>query len=452
MKMKFLSSLPIRKKLLLLVAAAILPALGIILYTGIDNRNSELASAKREIMLLAQSLAAQQDQTVIGIKQILLTLALLPEVKNLDVKACNDIFADILERNPIYSTIGAVTPDGNVFAASAPFISGSINIADRKHFKDAVRTRDFAAGEYSVERVSGIPSITFAYPVINESGKLAAVLVVGFKLDSYQQFISKVDLPKGSVFGIADYKNLMLYRFPQDDNIPYGRLITFPYVKDIKPDSPETFEERMGGDGVYRTYAHKWLWLRHNEPPYLSIYVGLPEATITRRADIALIRNLILLGLAVFLAMAAAWIIGGAIIVKPLNTIADKTRQIGGGRTDVRTHLLYTQDELGQLAKSFDDMVIALDQTNNKRTAAEKEREALIAELSKALANIKTLKGLLPICASCKKIRDDKGYWEQIETYVRDHSEANFSHSICPDCMKKLYPEFYKDVDDDSNK
>ena len=64
--------------------------------------------------------------------------------------------------------------------------------------------------------------------------------------------------------------------------------------------------------------------------------------------------------------------------------------------------------------------------------------------LQKALAKVKTLSGFLPICAHCKKIRDDKGYWNQIEVYIRDHSEADFSHSICPECAKNLYPEFYK--------
>ena len=54
------------------------------------------------------------------------------------------------------------------------------------------------------------------------------------------------------------------------------------------------------------------------------------------------------------------------------------------------------------------------------------------------------ISGMLPICANCKKIRDDKGYWNQIEAYIGDHSEAEFSHGICPDCAKKLYPEFYK--------
>jgi len=74
------------------------------------------------------------------------------------------------------------------------------------------------------------------------------------------------------------------------------------------------------------------------------------------------------------------------------------------------------------------------------------EKEKLILDLQEALAKVKQLSGLLPICASCKKIRDDKGYWNQIETYISEHSEALFSHAICPECGKKLYPEYYDKV------
>jgi ligand-binding sensor domain-containing protein len=70
-----------------------------------------------------------------------------------------------------------------------------------------------------------------------------------------------------------------------------------------------------------------------------------------------------------------------------------------------------------------------------------RERE-LSARVEEAVAHIKVLRGLLPICASCKKIRDDRGYWSQMETYIHEHSQAEFSHSICPDCMQRLYPEF----------
>lgn len=72
---------------------------------------------------------------------------------------------------------------------------------------------------------------------------------------------------------------------------------------------------------------------------------------------------------------------------------------------------------------------------------------AKIREVQEALAQIKTLRGIVPICASCKKIRDDAGYWRQVEAYVAAHSEATFSHGICPDCMAKLYPEYLDDSD-----
>jgi PAS domain S-box-containing protein len=75
------------------------------------------------------------------------------------------------------------------------------------------------------------------------------------------------------------------------------------------------------------------------------------------------------------------------------------------------------------------------------RKHAEEERGRLIEELRQALASVKTLSGLLPICASCKKIRDDRGYWNQIESYIRDHSEAQFTHGLCPECLARLYPE-----------
>ncbi len=79
------------------------------------------------------------------------------------------------------------------------------------------------------------------------------------------------------------------------------------------------------------------------------------------------------------------------------------------------------------------------------RRQTEAEREKLISELKEALAKVKTLHGLLPVCANCKKIRDDGGYWNRIETYIEDHSEAEFSHSICPECEQELYPELFEE-------
>lgn len=85
--------------------------------------------------------------------------------------------------------------------------------------------------------------------------------------------------------------------------------------------------------------------------------------------------------------------------------------------------------------------VIGIFEDITERKLVEKDRERLIRELQDALSKIKTLGGLIPICASCRRVRDDKGYWSQIEAYIRDHSEVDFSHGLCPDCAKNYYAE-----------
>lgn len=82
----------------------------------------------------------------------------------------------------------------------------------------------------------------------------------------------------------------------------------------------------------------------------------------------------------------------------------------------------------------------------------EEERERLISELQEALKKVRTLSGLLPICASCKKIRDDKGYWNQLEIYIQEHTQAEFSHGLCPDCLKKLYPDIFPTIQEEKEK
>ena len=96
-----------------------------------------------------------------------------------------------------------------------------------------------------------------------------------------------------------------------------------------------------------------------------------------------------------------------------------------------------------RMASGFGELAaIALRNSRDRdaRDKAEQEKERVIEELKVALDQVKKLSGLLPICSACKKVRDDRGYWNQIESYIRDHSEADFSHSICPECAQKLYP------------
>jgi len=102
-------------------------------------------------------------------------------------------------------------------------------------------------------------------------------------------------------------------------------------------------------------------------------------------------------------------------------------------------------DADAKIAQSFGELAaIALQNSQNlaKRIRVEEQQEALIQDLENALAHVKQLSGLLPICSICKKIRDDKGYWNQIESYIQDRTDAQFTHSICKSCVKEYYPEY----------
>jgi DNA repair exonuclease SbcCD ATPase subunit len=111
---------------------------------------------------------------------------------------------------------------------------------------------------------------------------------------------------------------------------------------------------------------------------------------------------------------------------------------------DLKKYKEHLEELVGERTNELKMTNEQLQQEITERKHAEEERETLILELRDALSKIKTLSGMLPICSSCKKIRDDKGYWNQIESYIKSHSEAEFSHSICPECAKNIYPDFYK--------
>jgi len=121
-------------------------------------------------------------------------------------------------------------------------------------------------------------------------------------------------------------------------------------------------------------------------------------------------------------------------------TIKDEELQLqrkDGSTIDVSLNVSAVRDEKGNILRSR-----SVWRDITKRKAVEAEREELIENLQEALKEIKTLKGILPICSFCKKVRDDKGRWEHLEVYVHKYSDANISHGVCPECAKEHYPGF----------
>ena len=121
-----------------------------------------------------------------------------------------------------------------------------------------------------------------------------------------------------------------------------------------------------------------------------------------------------------------------------------------GARTEAEVTVdgeKYYFDLVAEPLRDANGTIVGLTCSATDITAAKKnliERERLIAQLQEALDEVKMLGGLLSICASCKRIRDERNYWEPLESYIQSHSEAKFSHGVCPDCLRKLYPDYYQ--------
>jgi len=134
------------------------------------------------------------------------------------------------------------------------------------------------------------------------------------------------------------------------------------------------------------------------------------------------------------------------LILTTVSDVENKVKGLNAGADDYVTKPFEVVELIARVNAVLrtKELLEQLKREINERKRTEKEREILIQELKDTLIKVKTLSGLLPICASCKKVRDDSGYWNQIEEYVRDHSEADFSHGICPECMDVLYPGIVK--------
>jgi len=372
-KQGILTSWPIRIKLLLLLLVVFLPASGVIVKSRLDQRKQEIETATNNILLLAQSLAAQQEMITIGTRQMLSTLAQLPDLQRLDPGACNEHFRVLHDRNPSYSIIAAATPDGNMFASSAPFKPGSVNLSDRKHIKDAIRTLDFSAGEYTVGRVSKVQSINYTHPVFDADKNLVAIVIAGFRLDEYVRSIPRENLSTGYAMTITDHAGMRLYHLPDNDAITPGKPIFEDSFKWISSDLEQDIFERVGEDGINRIYAFKRLRLKETSPPYLYMIVSIPKDTIIHKANIQILSNLFILGISAALAMALAWVFGSFIFIRPINHLATAAQRFGKSEMGTRTNLSHTPDELGQLAKSFDDMASMLEMRDIERKNAEEE-------------------------------------------------------------------------------
>ncbi len=176
--------------------------------------------------------------------------------------------------------------------------------------------------------------------------------------------------------------------------------------------------------------------IKHKPIAFIEAIVAMD---ITQKGKTTVNYAMYSLFLAALIGLFSITILIQQIVLKPLKLLTDHTLEVVKTADFTKTISMKRQDEIGDLAISFNTMTKNVSDIGEKQIKLIKEKQNLIDELQEALEDVNTLSGLLPICAKCKKIRDDKGYWNSLEEYIEKHSDASFSHGICSECSDELY-------------
>ncbi|MBI4322383.1 MAG: response regulator [Chloroflexi bacterium] len=365
--MQHLSLGSLRLRLLLVVLLAVVPAIALMLYTGIEQRRQAAVDAEDRALQLARLGASSHESLIEGSRQLLLAMAQLSEVRSHDATACSTLFANILKQYPRYVNLIAVDTNGDAFCSAVPRVGKPYNIADREWLRQTIQTREFVIGQYEIGQLTGKAEVHVAYPVLDASGRLQGVVSAGLDLEWLNRLASEVHLPEGSALSIIDRKGTILARHPEPEKWVGYSLADSSLFRTISS-SQGAAEIDTGGT----KYLHATTLLQsglQTKDMYLTI--GIPAEVAYAEADRALARNLGLLGLVAVVALLAVWVSTNVFVLRQVSALVHATQRLASGDLAARTGLSYGIGELSQLARSFDQMVTALGEREAERNRAE---------------------------------------------------------------------------------
>jgi signal transduction histidine kinase len=371
--MAWLSLASLRTRLLVLVLVAVIPALGLTLYTNLEERQLRKALVQEHAMRLSRLVSADHERLIEDTRRFLVTLARLPAVRDHNPASCNALFADLLAQRSSYGNLGVIGTDGDVFCSALP-MTGPVYAGDRAYFQRAIETRDFAIGEYQIGRITGKATLVFGYPVLDDAGHVRAVVFAALALAWLNELAGQAGLPPGSMLTVIDRKGTILSRYPDDDKW-VGKLMPESLVlKAILAQQGNGTTEASGTDGIARLFSFAPFGGGAAQRADAYVSVGIPAAVAFAGANRILARNLAALGLVAGLALAAAWIGGNLFIVRQVQALVGATKRVAAGEFGARTGLPPGQGELSQLAGAFDQMAESLERAHEQRLLEEELR------------------------------------------------------------------------------
>lgn len=360
----------IRTTLVFLVLVAVLPALGIMLFSGYTLRENMIRSAEATVLRQIQVMASHHEQVIENARLLLATLAKAREMQTLDPLGSTLLLEEMLLRNGAYVALALSDPGGRIVAVSP--VGSFSSIADEAYFQEARQSMRFVMGNYHLRPEARSVVMEFAQPVMDREGVLRGVLVASFDLNYFERIFADAHLPAGSVFTLTDAEGIRLTRFPETEKYTWVPDLPYMIEKMSSGEAEGTFLDK-GADGVRRLYSFKRLQFEDAPSQQLMIRLGQPEDLALAETRKALVRDMILLVLATVMAVTTAWFVGELTIMRRLGRLLFAANRLGTGDLSTRTGLDHGEGELGVLAAAFDRMAESLQVQDYDRRRAEEE-------------------------------------------------------------------------------
>jgi signal transduction histidine kinase len=353
-------------RLFVLVAVALLPAIALQMYNEFDLRRARQVEVQNQALSLAKLAAAEQQQIVQGIRQVLIAMSELPSIKTRDSQACNAYLAAMQQRFPAFITFLVSDLNGQSFCDTNSD-HRPITIAARAYFANILTTGTFTVGEFSSGLSTGRNALQFALPFYGDDGRMGGVIVAGLNLDWLADYIARKGAPEGAALAITDRNGTYLARYPHNDRFVGTKM---PGDKYLKMDARGAVDI-LDIDGVERIEGYSAL---RADSGALVVSFGLNKAQAFAEVQNHTQRDILLIALSTSLVLVLTSLGARLFIHRPLAQLVDAANQwrLGefGRRVDIRGNF-----ELARVADAFNTMADALEHREHELSVAKEKAE-----------------------------------------------------------------------------
>ena len=347
----------LRSRLVILILMAVIPAFGLNLYSASKHRELTAVQVKQNALVAARVIAAEQDRILENAHQFLVTLANVPQIRENDKTTCHKILSSLLE--PRYADLVVADRIGNPLCTALP-PSSSVANSKGTHHTRSVETYDFSVGKLRYHPDTFRVFLDVSYPVQDRPGIVRAVISAALDFSWISKVVVNQHLYPGVTFTLVNSDGIVLFRYP-DGKGWIGKSLS-PEItgRGVISRSSEKTIELKTTDGVRRLFAFSRLKnVLGNQSVYAAI--DLPATLAFAKSREILLQNLAALGILSAILLCSAWFGTDVFVLRRIRDIIGATNKVTAGDLKARTTLGYQNNELGQMAWSFDNLAHALE-------------------------------------------------------------------------------------------